>query len=816
LLTLKPNPSWSVLARYWQQRYTDVSEADIDTSWFLGHLFDHGTTFVPSVEQYLHFRHAAGGREYEDALAQTDGYALMGGASAEFSVARPMAAPAPAAGAIAMRAVAITGSKVGADQDDNSPAPRTNFSTLAFWKTDVVLDDHGKAQVVIPMPDSLTRWRIVAIATSGADRFGSGEAVVATEQPMQILSGMPQTVRSDDVLMQKLTLRNASDKTVKLVLAGSTEASPDPELPLAGAAPSAEVLAARGLAFNRQVTLEPRENRVVEWQIAVPDGVRALTWHIEARDGDGKRLDAIEVRQVVVPAVAVTVRESTLLHLDKTQAIQIAQPAGARPGRGGVALRWQASLVDAAMVGVRGWMAQYPYGCLEQLASKAAVSGDAAKWREVVALLPKMTDAQGLLRYFPETPGSEILTAYLLDLADAYGLELPSDQVGRMRGALRAALQHEVAQADRPWLTDNGLLPRRLALQASIAPELGDLKPTMPADLDALPTIALLDWIRYLQKSPGAAARNVQLDKASDNLRNRFDMQGTRLTLRHDGRDNLWWFMWNADVAEARAALLIQRSMTDDARWKGLMPTLIGALVERQKNGHWATTVANAWGGAALQEFAASSEKEPVTGYSEATMDLEIREARWPDPPPSLLPWPQQGARTELALQHKGSGAPWVTVQLRAAVNPAAAISHGVSVARSVEPVEQRVKGKWSVGDVMRVTLTMHSDANLSWLVVRDPIPSGATILGKGLGRESQLALGASRALLWWHPSSAELGSESYRGYYQYVWQGEWKAEYVLRLNNAGTFTFPATRIEAMYAPEIFGENPIGELQVAP
>jgi uncharacterized protein YfaS (alpha-2-macroglobulin family) len=820
LLTLKPNPSWSVLARYWMQRYADVSEVDIDTSWFLGHLFDHATTFVPSVEQFLHFRYVAGAAGADASLSRSDtddsvGFVAM---TAGGILAKPVAAPAPAPMMLAMEKVSVTGSRRGVDEDDNAPASRTNFSTLAFWKTDVALDDQGKAQVVIPMPDSLTRWRIVAIATSAADRFGSGEAVVTTEQPLQILSGLPQTVRSDDVLMQKVTLRNTSDKAVKLVLAGAAEAAPDPDLPSAAAAPSAEALAARGLAFRRKLTLDAGENRVVEWQIAVPGGVKTLTWRIDAHDGGGKRLDALEVRQAVVPAVAVTVRESTLVQLDKTRQINIAQPAGARPGRGGVALRWQASLVDAAMVGARGWMAQYPYGCLEQLVSRAAISGDATKWREVVALLPKFTDPQGLLRYFPETPGSEVLTAYVLDLAEAYRLALPSDQAGRMRGALRAALQRDVAQADRQWLTDGGLLPRRLALQASIAPDLGNLKPTVPTELDALPTIALLDWIRYLQKSSEAAGRNAEFDKAIDNaidnLRNRFDMQGTRLTWRHDGRDNLWWFMWNADVVEARAALLIQRSMGDDARWNSLTPGLVAALIDRQKNGHWATTVANAWAGAALQEFAAKSEKGPVTGTSEATMGSEFRDVSWPNPQPSYLPWPQQGARAELSLQHKGSGAPWAAVQVLAAVNPVAAIAHGVSVTRSVEPVEQRVKGKWSVGDVMRVTLAMHSDVNLSWLVVRDPIPSGATILGKGLGRESQLALGASKALWWWQPSSAELGSESYRGYYQYVWQGEWKAVYLVRLNNAGTFTFPATRIEAMYAPEIFGESPVAELRV--
>jgi uncharacterized protein YfaS (alpha-2-macroglobulin family) len=119
------------------------------------------------------------------------------------------------------------------------------------------------------------------------------------------------------------------------------------------------------------------------------------------------------------------------------------------------------------------------------------------------------------------------------------------------------------------------------------------------------------------------------------------------------------------------------------------------------------------------------------------------------------------------------------------------------------------------VGDILRVKLVMQSDAKLSWLAVRDPIPSGATIQGKGLKGETEVGH-PNGWLWWWRPSSAELGNESYRGYYQFVWSGTWESDYVLRLNNAGTFTLPPTRIEAMYAPEIFGEAPNATMEVDP
>lgn len=55
-----------------------------------------------------------------------------------------------------------------------------NFAAAAVWKTDIVLDRNGRATVVVPLPDSLTRWRFVAVAIEGADRYGTGTAVIDT------------------------------------------------------------------------------------------------------------------------------------------------------------------------------------------------------------------------------------------------------------------------------------------------------------------------------------------------------------------------------------------------------------------------------------------------------------------------------------------------------------------------------------------------------------------------------------------------------------------------------------------------------------
>ena len=100
-------------------------------------------------------------------------------------------------------------------------------------------------------------------------------------------------------------------------------------------------------------------------------------------------------------------------------------------------------------------------------------------------------------------------------------------------------------------------------------------------------------------------------------------------------------------------------------------------------------------------------------------------------------------------------------------------------------------------------------------MVINDPIPGGARILGEGDGRDSRIAgMGERDGGQAW-PAYVERTFSAYRAYYSYVPRGKFFIDYTVRLNNAGEFTLPATRIEAMYAPEVFGEAPNGKVLVS-
>jgi alpha-2-macroglobulin len=123
---------------------------------------------------------------------------------------------------------------------------------------------------------------------------------------------------------------------------------------------------------------------------------------------------------------------------------------------------------------------------------------------------------------------------------------------------------------------------------------------------------------------------------------------------------------------------------------------------------------------------------------------------------------------------------------------------------------------RWKRGDLVRVRLEIDAQSDMTWVVVDDPVPAGASHLGTGLARESAIGrAGEVRAGRAW-PAFEERGFEGFRAYDAYAPKGPFTVEYTMRLNQAGRFLLPPTRVEALYAPEAFGEIPNAPIEVEP
>jgi uncharacterized protein YfaS (alpha-2-macroglobulin family) len=157
-----------------------------------------------------------------------------------------------------------------------------------------------------------------------------------------------------------------------------------------------------------------------------------------------------------------------------------------------------------------------------------------------------------------------------------------------------------------------------------------------------------------------------------------------------------------------------------------------------------------------------------------------------------------------------------VTVQSLAAIPLKEPLSSGYKIQKTVTPVQRKAADGWSRGDILRVRLEMEAQSDQTWVVVSDPIPAGASILGSGLARDSQLLTQEEKREGWMWPAYEERSFEAFRAYYRYVPKGKWTVEYTIRLNQSGLFQLPTTRAESLYLPEMFGEIPNRTFEVQP
>lgn len=709
---------------------------------------------------------------------------------------------------------------------------RELLDTLLLWQPDVQLDADGRATVVVPLNDSISSFRLVALADEGAARFGEGSATIATIQDVQVISGLPALVREGDAYRAAVTVRNTTGRAMRLEAKAGYDGLgvPDATLPVQ----TLELAAGQAQTLHWDLTAPEAEN---------VDADARLTWTLEAAEVDGEgAADRLQVTQELAPSVPVTVHQASLQAVDESRPLHLSfeVPQGALRGsggapRGGLQTYLQSSL-GGGLPGVVQWFKDYQYTCLEQLGSRAIGMRSIDQWDALMQKLPDYLDQDGLVGYFPGMrQGSEVLTAYLLAAShEARSLGLDYALPGAARQAMVQGLVEFVQGrlARHHWAPSNDLHLRKLLVLEALARE-GAMRPAMLDSIqitpDRWPTSAVVDWLSILMRVPEIPQRAQQMAHAQQILRARMLNRGTELVFASD--DNPWWLMRSATSDTARLLSLV----ADQSTWEEAVPRLAQGLMALQRNGAWRTTTENLLASLAIEKFSQTHESVPVSGKTHVGVDGVVsRTFEWQAPSPQseagkrstgnaerdyiqapsdvmvhqlLEPWPAGGSGV-LDVTQEGFGTVWVWTRSLAAVPVVEPVVAGYELQRSVTPVSQRHSGRWSVGDVYRVRLSINARSASTWAVISDPIPAGASVLGSGLGRDSSIETRDEGDTKGVTPSYVERGFSGYRAYFQYLPQGVTEVEYTVRLNTAGRFNLPPTRIEALYQPDVHGILP--------
>jgi hypothetical protein len=112
----------------------------------------------------------------------------------------------------------VTGPRGGAEISEPTFTPRLRhvFDETAYWAPSLETGAGGRASLRFHLPDSLTTWRVHALASTVDGRIGTLEGTFKTFQPFFIDLDTPQVLTQGDEITLPVNLRNYTSQSLML------------------------------------------------------------------------------------------------------------------------------------------------------------------------------------------------------------------------------------------------------------------------------------------------------------------------------------------------------------------------------------------------------------------------------------------------------------------------------------------------------------------------------------------------------------------------------------------------------------------------
>lgn len=712
------------------------------------------------------------------------------------------------------------------------PEIRRRFESVPLFAGDVGTGEDGVAELSLPLPDDLTRFRITAIASaalgrtgpmaaSGPARFGTGETTIEVSTPLHVRAVLPRALRpGDSVEIAAL---------VSAPVAGEIEATLSlGEGPLAATGP-----------MTRRVSVAKGEVRRIPFAVqAERDGeakVELVARLIPTKRGKLRRGG---VERTLVVAVEPTRVERAAVYgsvaSDEAIAIPVRIPAAAHGRHGSVAVSLDASLLGDVGDAVE-YLVGYPYGCIEQSASRllplVAVrglgdrgpSGDAdvdVLVGETITHILSMQRVDGDFSYWPgggESAGfAGAYATWVLQLAADRGYPVPSRALARAREAMSRRISRDLpsdGSTRRRELIERTMLLAALASAGEAKPEAFD---AAWDHRDDLPTFAqLLLAIALHRAAPEDRRVPVARRMVSALLEER---PGVAHVVDPGAR---WAEYWDSPARDDALALLAMLQLhPDDPR----VDKLARGLRDARRGGRWRTTQENAFALLALGDWAARREPEPA----DSSVRVWIAGRSVLDASIAAFDGPRRGGAVGMGsilgalgtdrtvpvvIDRRGRGRVHYRVGVEWAQADTPPRSQGLSITtrlldESGEPVTEAIAGRRYVLEV-----DLHSDVPQRFVAVDVPLAAGLEALEVALGRGQRARLPKIYSSSAWL-SHVELKRDRVQIFFDDLPAGAQVHRIPLLATTPGDFDVPGAVAEAMYEPETRGRGESTRLRV--
>ena len=734
----------------------------------------------------------------------------------------------------------------GGGGSESADILRSRFRTTAFFLGSVVTDAAGVAVISGALPENLTTFRVMAVAVTAGDRYGSGASPLLVTRPLVARPALPRFTRPGDEFLAG-TVVNRRDGTVARVAVRAT---------------------ARGIrltaAADQTVTLASGRGAEARFRFRTSPGDSA-TFRFDARSGSDA--DAVQLSIPIRPdfhprayTVAGVLRD--------TATAEFVLPDDIDPARSRLSLNLGSSPL-AIIGGIRRETRVYPYYCTEQVASVAtplialmraeaatpgAGSGSArVEVERAVGILLRRQREDGGIGYWSAgdwtTPWLSAHAAQILADARSLGIAVDSVAMKRLADYLRGTLRGQDRPPVTPVIRWYERREMRLADQVAAVDALSRLgAPDIGAENELLRTTAQMareDRIRLAdvlhRRGAVAAAREL--------------LGGVWSEVRVEGR--------RAVLAPVQSEMYFHSELREDARL--LMATLaiapdhplVGPLVETvvQRGRSQGRLFWNTQDFAFVVQALAEFERHRRTAgpglaiRARAGNRVLLRAGAGAAPGDTsvsldgLLGPARNGERPlRITLDADGrSDVPafyYLTVTEVPRTPPVRPSESGIRVERWYERFDNgQPVTSIAEGELVRVRLRVTISADRQFVVLDDPLPAGLEAIDLSLrtaslqpgpgsqAPEPSTDRGAANDASpwgygrwdsgWWTPwDHSEIRDDRVVYAATVLWPGTHTATYVARATTPGVFVRPPAHAEEMYNPAVQGRSDGGTFTV--
>ncbi len=674
---------------------------------------------------------------------------------------------------------------------------RKKFLPCAFWQADLTTDSQGQTVVHFPAPDSLTRYRLCAVAHKGSFRFGSGQSAFHVTKPLVIEPALPAFVNISDHLVARGVIQNqttnASDVLVTLQVDDKVKDAPTNHL------------------FTRTIAIPANGAVTAEFPIELADlGPAIWIWKVRFADPAlGEFVDSVQ-STLEVGHVVPMLREVLLTHSTGTQTNLVAH---ADPqllaGRGTISVTIANTRLND-LGEAASQLLHYPYGCAEQTGSSLL------PWivlRDAAGLLPSlrrttneinaaitygvdrlftMQTGSGGLAYWPRSSEPMLwASAYggmVLALAQQHGIEVSTEEFDSLMNYLSKQLRESAT--DSSDLSDRCLALYTLALAGRAEPayheKLFAQRDNLSSEDRALLALAIA-------QSHGPDTMIEELLKPASKRTRALDDSRFGCLAREEAIRLLAWSQYRPD--------------------NGVLDRFVDDLMREQKEAHWGTTQGDAWALLALTEYARLVEgklqsADGAIRWNDQTVSFHLdHQTNLFSQTLSISNLTNSG----LVLRNSSSNRLYssVMIEARPPETQLPRQDRGFGIQRRYQRLDddnRPVDAKdLRVGDRVLVTLAISVHQPARFVAVDDALPCILEAVNPEFNTRQTRPSNQTDEGSYWLSNFREFRKDRCLYFVDSLYPGNYTLRYIARVRAAGTVTAPPAKIEEMYHPERCG-----------